>query len=125
MASRSAVWSTGSVISLLSAQYWAPTLMPSTTQEEGATVLYTARLPQPCTVMVAAAPALDASQAKLCTAAPVLSMLTSPAHACPLSRLMQQGLPASRSSVRQPHLSTMMYSYDDIKLISTVMSTVC
>ena len=83
MACRSAVWGTGSVSSLLSAQYWALTLMPSTTQEEGATVLYTARLPQPFTVMVQdAAPVLGASQAKLSTAPPVLSMLTSPAHAC-------------------------------------------
>ena len=44
-------------------------------------MLYTARLPQPCTVRVQdAAPMLGASQAKVCTAAPVLSMLTSPAH---------------------------------------------
>ena len=83
MACRSAVWGTGSVISLLSAQYWALTLTPSTMQEEGAAVLYTARLPQPFTVMVQdGAPVLGASQAKLCTAAPALSMLTSPAHAC-------------------------------------------
>ncbi len=83
VASKSAVWGTGSVISLLSAQYWALTLTPSTTQEEGAAVLYTARLPQPFTVMVQdGAPVLGASQPKLCTAAPVLSMFTSPAHAC-------------------------------------------
>ena len=83
MVSRSAVWGTGRVMSLLSAQYWALTLTPSTTQEEGAAVLYTARLPQPFTVMVQdMAPALGAPQAKLCTAAPVFSMLTSPAHVC-------------------------------------------
>lgn len=82
MVSRSSVWRTGSVAMQRSASYSALTGMPSTVQEAGAAVLYRARLPQPCTVTVqAAVPLPDGSQRKLCTAAPLFSMLTSPAHA--------------------------------------------